>query len=107
MRKIRKGDLVEVITGEHKGSRGKVLKVIDKGQRVLIEKVNMVTRHVKRSEKNPSGGTERKEAPIHISNVMLVDPKSGTRTKVARKFVERGLEKVKVRYSNKLGKEID
>jgi large subunit ribosomal protein L24 len=68
--------MVEVISGDHKGARGKVLRVMPDRQRVLIEGVNMVYRHVRRSRQNPQGGRIQKEAPIHISNVLPIDPKT-------------------------------
>ncbi len=79
---IRKGDLVVVIAGSSKGKRGKVLSVL--GSRVVIEKVAMVKRHTKPSQKNPQGGIVDKEGSIHISNVQLFDEKlnKGTRTKL-------------------------
>jgi large subunit ribosomal protein L24 len=74
---IRKDDEVEVIAGDHKGRKGKVLKVdLDRG-RVLIQGINMVFRHVRPSRRNPQGGRLQKAAPIHISNVLPVDGKSG------------------------------
>lgn len=86
--RVRKDDIVEVIAGDHKGAHGKVLKVYrDKG-RVLVEGVNMVYRHVRRSRRNPQGGRIRQEAPLHISNVQPVDPKTGKGTRVRFK-VER------------------
>ncbi len=75
--KIRKGDRVEVISGDHKGEQGKVLRVDPVKNRVLIEGVNLVYRHLRPSRTNPQGGRIRKEAPIHLSNVMAVDPKTG------------------------------
>lgn len=74
---IRRDDIVEVVTGEHKGQRGKVLKVIPKRDMVLIQGVNMVYRHVRPSRRNPQGGRLQKEAPIHISNVLPVDERGG------------------------------
>ena len=78
---IRKGDTVVVISGSHKGKRGKVLRVL--GQRIIVEKVAMVKRHTKPSQKNPQGGIVDREGSIHISNVQLFDDKTnkGTRTK--------------------------
>lgn len=79
---LRKGDKVMVIAGEDKGKTGEVMEVLrDKG-RVLVSKVNEVSRHTKPNAKNPNGGIIKKEAPIHISNVMLVDPKSGNPTRI-------------------------
>lgn len=74
--RIRKDDLVQVIAGEHKGATGKVLRMTN-DNRVLIEGVNMVVRHVRRSQQHPQGGRIHKEAPIHMSNVQPVDPKTG------------------------------
>jgi large subunit ribosomal protein L24 len=78
---VRKGDLVVVISGSYKGKKGKVLRV--DGNRVIIEKVAMIKRHTKPSQKNPQGGIVDKEGSIHISNVLLWDDKAGkgTRTK--------------------------
>jgi len=81
---VRKGDTVVIIAGSNKGKRGKVLRVV--GQRVVVEKVSMIKRHTKPSQKNPQGGIVDKEGSIHISNVQLFDEKSnkGTRTKITR-----------------------
>jgi large subunit ribosomal protein L24 len=78
---VRKGDTVVVIAGSHKGKRGKVLRVL--GERIVVEKVAMIKRHTKPSQKNPQGGIVDKEGSIHISNVQLFDDKTtkGTRTK--------------------------
>jgi len=80
--RVRKDDVVEVIAGDHKGTQGKVLKVFPDKQRVLVEGVNLVYRHVRRSRRHPQGGRIRREAPIHISNVQPVDPKTGRGTRV-------------------------
>lgn len=99
--RLKKGDLVEVIAGKDKGSKGKILKVLISEERVLVEGVNKVKRHTKPSQKNPQGGVLEKEAALHISNVLPVDPKSnkGGRVriqrkgdKVARVFVKTGAE---------------
>ena len=84
MDRVRKGDTVVVISGKNKGQRGKVLRVIHKTGRVVIERVAMVKRHTKPSQKNPQGGIVDKEGSIHISNVQLFDDKldRGTRTKI-------------------------
>lgn len=74
--RIRKDDMVVVIAGDHKGARGKVLRVFPDKQRVLVEGVNMVYRHVRKSQRNPQGGRIQKEAPLHLSNVMPLDPKA-------------------------------
>lgn len=80
--KIRKGDRVEVISGDHRGEQGKVLLVDKDKNRVLVEGVNLVYRHLKPSRTNPQGGRIRKEAPIHLSNVLPVDPKTGRGARV-------------------------
>ncbi len=80
--RVRKDDIVEVIAGDNKGARGKVLRVFPDKNRVLVEGVNVVYRHVRRSRRNPQGGRIRKEAAIDISNVQPVDPKTGNGTRV-------------------------
>lgn len=80
--RIRKDDLVVVISGDNKGARGKVLRVLRDKQRVVIEGVNMVYRHLRRTRNSPQGGRVQKEAPIHLSNVMPLDPKTGRGTRV-------------------------
>jgi len=82
--KIRKGDLVKVIAGDSKGSQGKVLEVITATSRVLVEGANMVSKHTKPNATSPNGGIIKQEAALHISNVMLIDPKSGKPTRVGR-----------------------
>ncbi len=84
--KIRKGDLVKVIAGDSKGQQGKVEQVIIDKNRVIIEGVNLVSKHTKPNAATPNGGIIKKEAAIHISNVMLVDPKSNKPTRVGRKL---------------------
>jgi large subunit ribosomal protein L24 len=74
--RIRKDDVVVVIAGDHKGARGKVLRLVPDKQRVVVEGVNMVYRHVRKSRRNPQGGRIQKEAPIHLSNVMPLDPRA-------------------------------
>jgi large subunit ribosomal protein L24 len=100
--KIRKGDTVKVISGESKGQQGKVLEVILDKRKVLVERVNLVSKHSKPNAENTQGGIIKKEAAIHISNVMLVDPTSGTATRVGRKTVDGKL----TRYSKKSGEVI-
>lgn len=99
---IKKDDTVMVITGESKGQQGKVLEVNSKTSRVLVEGVNMVKKHTKPSAAYPNGGIIEKEAPIHLSNLMLVDPKSGTPTRIGRKLVDGKI----VRFSKKSGEVI-
>jgi large subunit ribosomal protein L24 len=100
---IKKGDNVLVITGNSKGQKGKVLEVIRKTDRAIVEGVNMVKKHTKPNAANPQGGIVEKEAPVHVSNLMLVDPKTGAATRVGRRLDENG--KV-VRYAKKSGEEI-
>lgn len=100
MARIRKNDQVVVTVGKDKGKMGRVL-LIDQGRkRVLIEKVNMVKKHMKPTQKNPQGGVQEKESSVHISNVMLVDPKTGKPTRVGIKTLEDGK---KVRFAKKSG----
>ncbi|WP_343531418.1 50S ribosomal protein L24 [Pedobacter sp.] len=84
--KIRKGDLVKVIAGDSKGQQGKVQEVLVSQNRVVVEGVNLVSKHTKPSAASPNGGIIKKEAALHISNVQLVDPKSGKTTRVGRKL---------------------
>ncbi len=95
---IKKGDKVKVIAGASKGLEGEVLEILPKNYRALVEGASMVKKHQKPSE-TQQGGIIEKEAPIHISNLMLVDPKSGETTRVGRKLVDGKL----ARYSKKSG----
>lgn len=79
---VKKGDTVVVISGNYKGKQGTVLKVITKTNRVVVEGVNVVSRHTRPSQANPDGGIIKKEAPIDASNVMLLDPKTNKATRV-------------------------
>ena len=100
---IKKDDTVIVLAGEDKGKTGKVLKVLVEKNRALVEGVNMVSKSTKPSAQNPQGGIVKQEAPIHISNLSLVDPKSGKATRVGIKVTEDGK---KVRIAKKSGEEI-
>ncbi len=100
---IKKGDPVMVISGEDKGHQGRVLEVNVKKQRALVEGANLVSRHTKPNADNPQGGIVKKEAAIHISNLMLIDPKTGQPTRVGRRVGGKGNL---VRYSKKSGEEI-
>jgi large subunit ribosomal protein L24 len=104
MQRIKKDDEVVVIAGKNKGAHGKVLSVIPEDDRVVIQGVNIVTKHVKPSRENPQGGIQKREAPIHLSNVMLADPKSGDPTRVRFQTLESG---TKVRVAVKSGEQID
>ncbi len=79
---IRKNEIVEVISGDHKGARGKVLRVNKRRGQVVVEGVNLVFRHVRPSRRNPQGGRLEKEAPIHLSNVLPLDSKTGRGSRV-------------------------
>ncbi len=91
---IKKDDIVIVIAGKDKGKKGKVLQVIPKKERVLVEGVNMATKHVKPSQKIPQGGIIHQEAPVHVSNVMLWDEKAKSGTRV--RYEMKGDKKVRV-----------
>ena len=100
---IKKDDAVIVLAGEDKGKTGKVLKVLVDKNRAIVEGINIVSKSAKPSAKNPQGGIVKQEAPIHISNLSLVDPKSGKATRIAIKTTEDGK---KVRIAKKSGEEI-
>jgi large subunit ribosomal protein L24 len=95
--KIKSGDTVTVIAGDHKGSEGKVMRVDREKNKAIVEGVNMVSKHTKPSAKSPQGGIVNKEAPLHISNLSLIDPKSKKATKVGIKMEG----DKKVRFSKK------
>ena len=80
-------DIVRVLAGEDKGKQGKVLFVEPKKMRAIVEGVNIVSRHTKPNAENPNGAIVHKEAPVHLSNLMLIDPKSGEPTRIGRKMV--------------------
>ena len=92
--KIKKGDKVVVLSGKDKGRTGEVVKAMPKEGKVLVSGINVHARHRKPSQTNPQGGIERKEAPLHISNVAIADPKTGAPTRV--RFEERDGKKVRV-----------
>jgi large subunit ribosomal protein L24 len=99
--KIKKGDVVRIISGASRGKEGKVLEILVDADKALVEGQNMVSRHTKPNTKNPQGGIIKKEAPIHISNLLVIDGK-GNPTRIGRR-VENG--KI-VRYSKKSGEVI-
>ncbi len=101
--KIRRGDTVMVISGKEKGKRGEVQNVIPKDNRVVVRGVNIRTRHARPTQQNQEG-LYTFEAPIHVSNVMLVDPDTGEPTRVGYRFTDSG---EKIRVSKKSGKDID
>lgn len=101
--KIRKGDLVQIISGDSKGKQGKVLEVLLQKNRIVVEGANLVSKHTKPNAANPNGGIIKKEASIHVSNLMLVDAKTGKPTRVGRKINDQGKS---VRIAKKSGEEI-
>ena len=100
---IKKGDTVIVNAGDNKGQTGKVVKVLVSKNRAVVEGVNMVSKSQKPSAKNPQGGIVKVEAPLHISNLNVVDPKTGKATRIGRRLNENGKL---VRYAKKSGEEI-
>jgi len=100
---IKKDDTVIVLAGNDKGKTGKVLKIVTDSERAIVEGVNMVSKSTKPSAKHPQGGIIKQEAPIHISNLSLIDPKSGKPTRVGIKKTDDGK---KVRIAKKSGEEI-
>ena len=99
---IKKNDTVIVLAGKDKGNKGKVQKVLVDDQRVIVEGINMVSKSQKPSAQNPQGGIVKQEAPIHVSNVSLIDPKSGKATRVSIKHEGKNV----VRIAKKSGEEI-
>jgi len=101
---IKKGDIVEVIAGDFRGQQGKVLEVLVKKDRAIVEGVNIISKHTKPNQKNQQGGIVKKEASIHLSNILLVDPKTGKHTRIGRKISEKTNKLV--RYAKKSGEEL-
>lgn len=101
--KIRKGDQVIVLSGKNKGTKGEVVRVIPRKGRAIVQGVNMVKRHKRPSPQDP-GGIVSQEASINLSNIAIVDPKSGEATRVGFKFLDDGR---KVRFAKKSGEVID
>lgn len=101
--RIKKGDMVYVISGSYRGSKGRVLAALPEERRVIVEGVNLVSKHTKPSAKHTQGGRIQQEAPIHVSNVMLLDPTTNKPTRVGKRRNEEGKL---VRYAKKSGKEI-
>ena len=104
MAKIKKGDTVVVLAGKDKGKTGEVTRVDPKASKVVVAGVNVAVRHRKPTQANPEGGLDRFEAPLHVSNVALADPKSGKATRVR---IETGTDGKKVRVAVKSGEKID
>ena len=101
---IKKGDIVKVIAGNSKGQEGKIIEINISKSRALVEGVNMVSKHTKPNATSPQGGIIKKESSIHISNLMLVDPKSGDTTRIGRKIDDKTGKLT--RYSKKSGEVI-
>ncbi|WP_422658451.1 50S ribosomal protein L24 [Paenibacillus sp. EC2-1] len=101
---VKKDDTVIVISGKDKGKKGRVIAAYPRENRVLVEGVNMMKKHQKPNQQNPQGGIIEQEAPIHVSNVMHVDPKSGNVTRIGYKVLDNGK---KVRIAKKSGESID
>ncbi|GLO64342.1 MULTISPECIES: 50S ribosomal protein L24 [Oceanobacillus] len=100
---VKKGDKVKVLSGKDRGKEGTVLEAFPKNERVLVEGINMVQKHAKPSQENPQGGILNIEAPIHVSNVLPIDPKSGEPTRVGYE-VKDGK---KIRIAKKSGEALD
>jgi len=95
---VKKGDIVYVNAGDSRGQQGKVLEIFVEKERALVEGVNLISKHTKPNAKNPNGGILKKEAPIHISNLMLICPETSKPTRIGRKL---GKNNKLVRYSKK------
>ena len=100
---IKPGDTVMVIAGQSKGQTGRIIRMIPKQHRAVVGGVNMVTKHQKPTASSPQGGLSQMEAPLHVSNLMLIDPKTGTPTRVGMKINDKGQ---KVRVAKKSGETI-
>ena len=103
-KKIKRDDKVVVIAGDHKGSEGKVVKVIRDQNKAIVEGVNLIKKHAKPSAQNPQGGIIEKEASVHISNVSHIDPKTDQPTRVGYRLLDDGR---KVRFAKGSGEVID
>ena len=104
MAHVRRGDTVGVIAGRERGKRGKVLRVVTDKNRVVVEKVNMIKKHQRPTQKVRQGGIIEREGPIHLSNVMLLDPTSGKPTRIGMRVLSDGK---KARVARKSGETID
>jgi large subunit ribosomal protein L24 len=100
---IKKGDVVFVNAGDNKGQQGRVLEVIAEKNKAIVEGINMVSKHTKPTSKHPQGGIIKKEAPVHISNLNVLDPSSGKPTRIGRRLNDKNKL---VRYAKKSGEEI-
>ena len=102
--KIKRDDTVLVISGNDKGKRGRVLRVVPEQDRVLVEGVRMMKKHTKPTQRDPQGGIVEREAPIHVSNIMVIDPHSDEPTRVGKKRLDDGRN---VRVAARSGQMID
>ena len=102
---VKKNDQVLVLSGDYRGKRGKILKVLPQKNKVIVEGVNFISRHMRPSSTMPQGGIVKKEAPVHASNVMLIDPKTNEPTRIRNGFLTGDGKKSrqKVRFSKKTG----
>lgn len=104
MIKLKKNDRVKVISGNHKGKEGKILKIFPDKNRAIVEGVNIIKRHTRPNQKNPQGSITQKEAPVHISNLMLIDPKANEPSRIGTQIIEDSEGKKKrMRYGKKSG----
>jgi large subunit ribosomal protein L24 len=103
-RHIRTGDTVVIIAGRDKGKQGRVLRILTKKERVVVEGVNRVWKHVRPSQRNPQGGRIQKDAPIHLSNVMPVDPTSGRGTRIRTEVRDGQKHRIAVKSGTDLGR---
>lgn len=102
--RLKKSDKVRVISGNHRGKEGKILKIFRDKNSVIVEGVNIIKRHTRPTQKNPQGGISQKEAPIHISNVMLIDPKANEPSRIGMQLITEESGKTKrMRYGKKSG----
>jgi large subunit ribosomal protein L24 len=102
-KKVKKGDTVEVIQGKERGKRGKVLRVLAEDDRVVVERVNFIKRHVRPTQKNPQGGVIEREGALHISNVQVVCPSCGAPSRMGMEVADGG----KVRVCRKCNVQVD
>ena len=104
MSRLKKNDKVKVISGNHRGKEGKILKIYREKNRVIVEGVNIIKRHTRPNQKNPQGGITQKESPIHISNIMIIDPKSNEPSRIGMQIIEgEDRSKKRMRYGKKSG----
>lgn len=102
MARVRKGDMVEVLSGNDRGKRGRVLRMVHSKNRLVVQGVNLRWKHLRKSQQNPQGGRVRREMPIHMSNVMVFDESAGTRVRIGYREVDGR----KTRVDRRTGKEI-